>query len=171
MIVDVQDKLCGAMEPEALQAVVKNYSILLQAAKLLEIPVIYTEQVPAKLGATLPQLLSWLSPATRVEKSCFSCCEESAFCALLTESRPQVVLAGMEAHICIVQTALQLQQLGRQVFVVEDAVISRNPANKANALDRLRQAGIVVSNTESVIFEWLEVAEGEIFRQLSRLVR
>ncbi len=171
MIVDVQDKLCGAMEPEALQAVVKNCSILLQAARLLEIPAIYTEQVPAKLGATLPQLLSWLSPATRVEKSCFSCYEESAFCAQLMESRPQVVLAGMEAHVCIVQTALQLQQMGRQVFVVEDAVISRSPANKANALDRLRQAGIVVSNTESVIFEWLEVAEGEIFRQLSRLVR
>jgi nicotinamidase-related amidase len=171
VIVDVQDKLCTAMESQALQAVVKNCGILLQAARLLEIPTIYTEQVSAKLGATLPELLSWLSPATRVEKASFSCCAASAFCALLADVRPQVVLAGMEAHICIVQTALQLQQMGRQVFVAEDAVISRNPANKDNALQRLRQAGVIVSNTESIVYEWLKVAEGDVFKKIAKLIR
>jgi nicotinamidase-related amidase len=81
------------------------------------------------------------------------------------------MLAGMEAHICVLQTALQLQESGKQVFVVEDAVISRDPANKTNALLRLRQAGVIVSNTESVVFEWLKVAEGDAFKQISRLIR
>ena len=77
----------------------------------------------------------------------------------------------MEAHICILQTALQLQESGRQVFVVEDAVLSRREANKQNALARLRQAGVIVTNTESVVFEWLKVAEGDAFKQISKLVR
>jgi nicotinamidase-related amidase len=106
-----------------------------------------------------------------VEKTCFSCCEESDFGAKLDDTRPQVLLAGMESHICVLQTALQLHEMKRQVFVVEDAVLSRNPANKANALDRLRQAGVIVTNTESVVFEWLRVAEGGAFKQLSRLLR
>jgi nicotinamidase-related amidase len=171
VIVDVQEKLCGAMEPAALQAMVKNCGILLQAARLLAIPTLYTEQAPAKLGKTLPELARYLMPVTQVEKICFSCCEESAFCALLDDTLPQVLLAGMEAHICILQTALQLQEMGRQVFVAEDAVISRSLANKANALQRLRQAGVIVSNTESIVFEWLRVAEGDAFKKISHLIR
>ena len=170
-IVDVQEKLCGVMEPAAQQAMVKNCGILLQAAALLDIPAIYTEQVPAKLGATLPVLAQYLSDDVRVEKTCFSCCEESTFCALLTDDRRQVVLAGMEAHICILQTALQLQEMGKQVFVAEDAVISRDPANKDNALQRLRQAGVIVSNTESIVYEWLKVAEGDAFKKITKLIR
>ena len=77
----------------------------------------------------------------------------------------------MEAHICIVQTALDLVAAGKQVFVVEDAVISRNPANKANALARMRDAGCVITNTESVVFEWLGAAEGEVFKAVSKLIR
>jgi nicotinamidase-related amidase len=77
----------------------------------------------------------------------------------------------MEAHICILQTALDLVAAGKQVFVVEDAVISRNPANKANALARMRDAGCVITNTESVVFEWLGAAEGEVFKTVSKLIR
>jgi len=77
----------------------------------------------------------------------------------------------METHICVLQTALQLQEMGRQVFVVEDAVISRNTGHKNNALARLRQAGVIVSNTESVVFEWLKVGTGDNFKKISRLIR
>ena len=77
----------------------------------------------------------------------------------------------MEAHICVLQTALDLQAQGKTVFVVEDAVVSRNPQNKANALNRLRQAGVVITNTESVVFEWLGKAEGDAFKKISQLVR
>jgi nicotinamidase-related amidase len=77
----------------------------------------------------------------------------------------------MEAHICILQTALALQAMGRQVFVAEDAVLSRNASNKANAMSRLRHAGIIATNTESIVFEWLGKAEGDAFKQISRLIR
>lgn len=170
-VVDVQEKLCGVMEPQALQDMVKNCSILLQAAQLLEIPVLHTEQYPKGLGPTLTALGAWLKPEAAVEKTCFSCCDESTFRARLHRDRSQIILAGMEAHICILQTALQLQESGRQVFVVEDAVLSRRDANKQNALTRLRQAGVIVTNTESVVFEWLKVAEGDAFKQISKLIR
>ena len=104
-------------------------------------------------------------------KTTFSCCAEPTFCRQLTSDRPQIILAGMEAHICILQTALQLKEQGHQVFVVEDAIISRDSANKANAIARLREAGITITSTESVVFEWLGKAEGDAFKQISRLIR
>lgn len=171
VIIDVQKKLASVMAAEAMQQLMKNCNILLQASASLEIPVIYTEQYPKGLGTTLPELLPLLAANQRVEKTVFSCCDEPTFNRKLTSDRPQIVLAGMEAHICILQTALALHAQGRQVFVAEDAVISRNPANKANALARLDQAGVIVSNTESIVFEWLGKAEGEAFKQISRLIR
>jgi nicotinamidase-related amidase len=170
-VIDVQEKLCAAMPSEALQDVLRNCAILLQAASLLEIPALYTEQYPKGLGSTHADLAQWLDNAPRIEKTAFSSCDEPKFCRQLTSDRPQVILAGMEAHICILQTALALQAMGRQVFVAEDAVLSRNTANKANAMHRLRQAGIIVSNTESILFEWLGKAEGDAFKQISRLIR
>lgn len=171
VIVDVQEKLAAAMPAEAIQSVAINCSILLQAAALLQIPSLYTEQYPQGLGGTLPELLPYLSSKTRVEKITFSCCDELKFNRQLAVDRPQVILAGLETHICILQTALQLEALGRQVFVVEDAVFSRNAEHKANALSRLRHAGVIVSNTESVVFEWLGAAEGAAFKKISQLVR
>ena len=171
VLVDLQEKLCGAMPPAELASVLKNCGILLQAARLLDIPAIVTEQYPKGLGPTHAELLPWADHAARVGKTCFSCADEPAFRNKLNGDRPQIVLAGMESHICVLQTALQLRALGKQPFVVEDAVLSRNPVNKANALARLRQAGIIVSNTESVVFEWLKVAEGDAFKQISRLIR
>jgi nicotinamidase-related amidase len=171
VLIDLQERLAAVMQPEAMQQVLKHCSILLQAAKLLEIPQIYTEQYPKGLGATCAGLLPQLTEHQRVEKTAFSCCDEPTFCRKLTGDRPQVVLAGMEAHICILQTALALQAQGRQVFVAADAVISRNPEYKANALQRLCTAGVIVSNTESIVFEWLGRAEGDVFKQISKLVR
>ncbi|MEO8418240.1 MAG: isochorismatase family protein [Methylophilaceae bacterium] len=171
IVVDMQERLASAMPEEAMQAVIRNCGILLQAATLLEIPLLYSEQYPNGLGHTMPALMPWLRAQACVEKTAFSCCEEPTFCHQLTSDRPQIVLAGMEAHICVMQTALQLHDMGRQVFVAEDAVLSRNAAHKANALDRLRQAGVIVSNTESIVFEWLGVAEGDVFKQISRLIR
>ena len=170
-LIDVQERLCAAMPETALQAVLHNCDILLQSARLLEVPMLYTEQYPKGLGHTPEHLRQWLGLSPRIEKTSFSCCREPSFCAALQRDRSQIVLAGMEAHICILQTALQLLEQGKQVFVVEDAVLSRNPDNKANALARLRQAGVVVTNTESVAFEWLGAAEGDAFKQISRLVR
>lgn len=171
VMIDVQEKLAAAMAEEQLATLVRNSDILLQAAQLLDVPVMYTEQYPQGLGQTLDTLREKLSNAPRIEKTAFSCFAVPAFREQLQADKSQIVLAGMEAHICVLQTALQLQQAGYQVIIAEDAVLSRSPANKANALARLRQAGIIISNTESIVFEWLGNAEGAAFKEISRLVR
>jgi nicotinamidase-related amidase len=89
----------------------------------------------------------------------------------LSRDHSQMVLAGMEAHICILQTAMDLMSMGKQVYVAEDAIISRQPANKANAIARMREAGCIISNTESIVFEWLGRAEGDAFKTISKLIR
>lgn len=147
-------------------SVVRATCILLEAAARLDVPVLVTEQYPKGLGPTAPELaINLPKGSVRVEKTSFSAC------AALPLTRPQVVIAGMEAHVCVLQTALELSAAGRDVFVVADAVCSRTAANYANALDRLRAAGIVVTNSESVLFEWLRDAANEHFRALSKLIR
>ncbi len=170
-MIDVQSRLAAVMPDGAMQAVIRNCSILVQTCRLLNVPVIVTEQYPKGLGHTVSELSALIPDITPVEKTAFSCMAEPKFYRQLTQDHLQIVLAGMEAHICIVQTALDLIQAGKQVFIVEDAVISRNTANKANALARMRDAGCVVTNTESVVFEWLGVAEGDVFKAVSRLIR
>ena len=171
VLVDVQVRLATVMPPDAMQDVIKNCGILVQSAKLLNVPLMITEQYPKGLGHTVPELAILLPTVQPVEKTTFSCVHEPKFKRQLTSDHLQVILAGMEAHICIVQTALDLISLGKQVFIVEDAVVSRHPANKANALARLRDAGCIITNTESVVFEWLGVAEGETFKAISKLIR
>jgi len=171
VIVDVQSRLATVMPTDAMQALVKNCSILVQAAGLLGVAVIVTEQYPKGLGHTVPELSAFMPDIHPVEKTVFSCLAESRFKRQLTRDHSQIILAGMETHICIVQTALDLMASGKQVFVVEDAVVSRDPANKLNALARMRDAGCVITNTESVVFEWLGAAEGDVFKTVSKLIR
>lgn len=170
VMVDMQEKLKPAMPPE-MADVIKNNAILLQAAQLLDIPTIHTEQYPKGLGSTLQDLLQHLQAKPPVEKISFSCCDEPAFNRRLIGDKPQVIVTGMESHICVLQTALDLKQAGKQVFVVEDAVISRHPNNKQNALNRLRVAGVTIVSTESVVFEWLGHAKGDAFKAISQLIR
>jgi nicotinamidase-related amidase len=171
VLVDMQVRLAAAMPVDAVADVVKNCSILLQAVHLLKVPLIVTEQYPQGLGHTLPEISALSGGVRPVEKTAFSCVAVPKFSCLLTRDHSQIVLAGMEAHICILQTALDLLAVGKQVFVVEDAVISRNYSNKANALARMRDAGCIITNTESVVFEWLGVAEGDLFKALAELIR
>lgn len=170
VIVDMQTRLASVMQPEAMQAAIKNCCILAAAAAMLEVPTVLTEQYPQGLGNTVPKLMSLLSHIKPIEKTAFSCTAEPKFMRQLTGDRPQIILAGMEAHICVLQTALALVKT-KQIFVVEDAIISRNPAHKANAIARLRRAGCIITNTESVVFEWLGKAEGEHFKAISKLIR
>lgn len=171
IIVDMQTRLSAAMLAADMQAVVKHCIILAQSAAMLNVPAVITEQYPKGLGNTLPELLAVMPASKPVEKITFSCLAEPKFTRQLSRDRVQIVLAGMEAHICILQTALNLLASGKQVLVVEDAVISRNVANKANAIARMRDAGCIISNTESIVFEWLGVAEGDAFKAISKLIR
>ena len=172
LIIDIQDKLASAMPDKVLAEVVKTNQILIQAANTLSIPVTCSEQYPKGLGSTLAQIASLLPPDSVFDKTCFSSCAASGIDTRLNDSpRNQIIITGMEAHICVLQTAIQLQQQGKQVFVVQDGVCSRSKRNFKNALARLRQAGVIISNRESVLFEWLQDASHPQFRELSKLIR
>lgn len=170
-IIDVQVKLCAVMSASDMQAVANNCSRLVQAANLLAVPVVVTEQYPQGLGETIADITQYLGHVKPIAKTAFSACAEPKFKAQLQRDKSQVILAGMETHICVLQTALDLIAQGKQVFVVEDAVISRNEANKSNAIARLAHAGCMVTNTESVLYEWLGNAKHESFKAISMLIK
>ncbi len=171
VIVDMQEKLASAMSAEAMQQATKNCAVLAQAANLLDVPIVVTEQYPQGLGATLSQIQQHLPHLKAIAKTAFSACGEPKFNQQLQRENSQIILTGMEAHICVLQTALDLLQANKQVFVVEDAILSRDSANKASAVARLRDAGCIVTTTESVVFEWLGNASHPAFKTLSTLIR
>lgn len=172
VIVDVQQRLTAAMPTGVRERVIEQVKVLLTAAKVLAVPVVVTEQYPKGLGPTEPELMALLEESsTIIEKTSFSCMKIAEFCTKLDKSAcKQVILTGMESHICILQTALDLQAQGYQVYVVEDAVSSRSKANQYNSLQRLRHAGVVITNVESVIFEWLGDAQHPEFKTLAKLL-
>ncbi|PWC32504.1 hydrolase [Azospirillum sp. TSO35-2] len=171
VVVDVQERLLPAIHESG--RVVRNAGMLLKAADALSVPVLVTEQYPRGLGPTVEAVRALLPAATPViEKITFASTGEPAFTAALEElSRPQVVLCGTEAHVCVLQTALGLRQLGYAVHLVADAVSSRTPANHAAAIDRLRAAGVTIVTTEMVLFEWMERAGTPVFKVVSALVK
>ena len=170
VFIDIQEKLVDVMIKNEMKKVIDASTILIEAAKILEVPCLYTEQYPKGLGPTVKELKSLL-PHPPIEKKAFSCLDEPSFKSHLVKSRPQIILCGLETHICILQTALALKALGKEVFVVEDATLSRSSLNHQNAIHRLRSEGVVITNVESVIFEWLRVAEGDHFKEIAKLIK
>jgi nicotinamidase-related amidase len=172
VIIDVQQKLANAMPEGVRERLSSQIKILLTAAKVLNIPVIVTEQYPKGLGPTEAVLLDNLPIGTKIiEKICFSCLRSEDFRYQLAATlRKQVILVGMETHICVLQTALALKQENYSVHVAEDGVCSRSKCNQYNALQRMRHAGVVISNVESVLFEWLGDAGHAEFKTLAKLI-
>jgi len=173
LVIDEQARLLAAMTDKPRAQLLKNTAILLQAAQTLAVPVIRSEQYPRGLGTTDQSVESQLPADTlKVEKTMFSCCGVAEVAELSHQQvLPQWVLAGIETHVCILQTALQLRAAGQQVFVVADACCSRQKNQHKNALQRMSQAGVVISNTESLLFEWLRDAKHPAFKELSKLIR
>lgn len=172
MVIDIQERLTTAMPPGVRDRVIEQVAILLTAAESLSVPVLVTEQYPKGLGHTEPLLQQKLPADTPViEKTNFSSAKVDAVRDFLQNSqRKQVFLAGMETHICVLQTALDLLKQGYEVFVIEDAVSSRAKGNQFNALQRLRLAGAVITNVESLLFEWLGDASHPDFKTLAKLI-
>ncbi len=172
LVVDVQERLFAAMEPEHREDVVKNIKVLSTAARRLGVPLLVSEQYPKGLGHTLPEIKESLGDVTPVEKVAFSCCGVSEFTEQLRATgKTQIILTGMEAHVCVLLTALDLLEAGHTVLVVADAVCSRSRENRRIALDQLRQAGAVVTSTETVLFQLLRRADTEDFRTLQKLIK
>ena len=168
--IDFQERLFPVMN--AKEKLLQNVIKLIKGAKVLEIPVIVTEQYPKGLGPTIPEIKEILPGMKPVEKVCFSCCDNEAFCKLLESlKRKQVLINGIEAHICVYQTATALARKGYEVQVVSDCVSSREPENKIVALSRMGAAGILPTSAEMALFELLKVAQGDKFKQISGIVK
>lgn len=170
LIVDVQQSLAPVMADA--RAVYRGCTILLRGARRLDIPVLVSEQYPKGLGPTMGEVLAEVPDGAVVEKMHFSCAHEPAVKRRLDAfDRRQVVIAGIEAHICVLQSALGLKAAGYDVFVVGDACSSRDPANHRAAMERLTANGIHVVTVEMALFEWLHCAGTPEFKELSRLIK
>lgn len=171
VVVDMQEPFLRAIFER--ERVIQTCRLLIQSANVLKVPVIATLQYAQKMGAVIPEIAEVLPEGCEpIDKMCFSCYGSEPFrAALMASERTQVVLCGVEAHICVTQTALDAQEAGFQVHVVEDAVSSRSRENWQIAMSRLRHAGAVVTCVESVVYEWLVQAGTDEFRQILQLVK
>lgn len=170
VVVDVQGKLAQlAHDKETLFA---NCVTLVKAATILDIPIIWCQQYPKALGETIPELAELLTDKTPIDKLCFSCAGHPDFIAELDElKREQVILCGMETHVCVHQTAMHLLDADYEVHLIADAVSSRTQQNKTIGLQRMRDEGVSISSTEMALFELLETAEHPNFKEIAKLIK
>jgi nicotinamidase-related amidase len=176
LLLDVQTRLVPALS--APDTFVEKTVQLLQGAQRLNIPILLTQQYPQGLGPTLPELQSTLGQAIyqTFDKTAFSAWQDPAIAGFLRamrqhQSRHQVLIAGLESHICVLQTALDLVQEGFEVFVAQEATASRNPMHHESAMERLRQADVTSALNESALFEWLRDAKHPSFKAIQALVK
>jgi nicotinamidase-related amidase len=172
VIVDVQERLFGAMDAERRDEMLRNVKTLVTVALRLDLPVLLTEQYPKGLGRTLPELRTVLDDVPAIEKTAFSCCGAEGFTERLDAiGSDRVILCGLEAHVCVLLTALDLLSRGRHTTIVADATCSRARSNLELGLEQARQAGVIVTSTETIVFQLLERADTDAFRELSKLLR
>jgi nicotinamidase-related amidase len=171
VVIDVQGRLAQLMHQK--EALFENLQKLIKGVQVLELPIIWNEQLPEKLGPTIPEIAQLLSHSAQpIRKASFSCCGNPPFLeALQATQRKQILLTGIESHVCVYQTCLDLLNLGFEVQVVTDGVSSRTAENRQLGLDRMKEAGAAWTSTEMALFELLRVAEGPKFREITRIVK
>ncbi len=170
VVVDVQGKLAQLMYKK--RDLFRNLQRIIKGIKILGIPIIWVEQNPEGLGPTIPQVAKLLGGIQPISKRSFSCCGNRRFMETLRGTgRRQVLVVGIEAHICVYQTAVDLVEAGYEVEVVADAISSRTRDNKEVALQKMRDMGIRLTSTEMALFELLRVAEGSEFKEIIEIVK
>lgn len=170
VLIDVQGKLAQVMHQK--EDLFRNLQILIQGLQALDIPVLWLEQYPEGLGPTIPEIAELLPDDAAIPKVCFSGCGQPEFRARLQDlKRKQVLVAGIEAHICVYQTVRDLLDMGHEVEVVADAVSSRTPVNRQVGLDRMSSMGASITSVEMLLFELLGEAGSDVFRQIAKLVK
>lgn len=171
VVIDVQERLIPAMPHKVYERMRATTALLVEAARLLELPVIATEQYPQGIGHTVAEL----QPACRdgvVEKTSFGCCGEAAFLARLAQlGRRQVIVTGMEAHVCVYQTVLGLLGTGYRVHLVRDAICSRRKEDFRAGVSNAARAGALVVTAEMALFQLLRDSRHEQFRAISKLIK
>jgi nicotinamidase-related amidase len=169
LVVDLQEKLIPAMDDaeSRLAAAIR----MIRAARILRVPTLITEQYPAGLGRTAPAVRDALGDAPAIEKMCFTACGEPVQQRLRERGAGSVIVIGIEAHVCVQQTVLDLLRQRYRPYVCADAVTSRRPLDRETALGRMRQAGAIITTTESVMYEIMGEAGTETFKQILKIVR
>lgn len=170
LLIDFQEKLMPAMKnKEELEAAVLK---LAKGCKILDIPVLISQQYTKGLGQTIPTLKEAIGEFDPIEKTSFSCCGEPSFITALEKAgKKTVIVAGIEAHICVQQTVIQLLEAGYKVFLVNDCVASRSNNDKKYAQRRMAESGAVGTTYEAVLFELLENAKAPGFKEISNLIK
>lgn len=170
VFVDIQERLAAVMTER--HRVSDNCLHLIEASKLLNIPILLNEQYPKGLGPTVNEIREALQPYKPLEKVTFSCCRGGVFFdALKASGRRKVILAGMETHVCVLQTCIDLLREGYVVHVVSDAICSRTVDNFRTAIEFMRDAGAVITCTETVLFQLLEKAGTEEFKIMAKRIK
>mgnify|MGYP000055184296 CR=1 FL=1 len=170
LLVDVQGKLARLMHES--KAMIAQQKLLIEACQALSVPIVWAEQLPEKLGATVDELQAVLLGQHPIIKSSFGCCQNPELMAAIEEHAPRhVMLAGIETHVCVWQTAAGLCAQGFSVHAIEDAISSRTSDNKQVGLRRMQQAGVKTSSVEMVLFEWMGNATHPQFKTVSGLIK
>ena len=170
ILVDVQEKLTAVMHNR--EELVKNIQILLNSAKLLDIPLIWCQQYPKALGQTVSELAEILHDSKPIDKTSFSCTGHNEFNEIINLFAPEhLIVVGIEAHICVYQTAIKLKEKGYKVQVPADMISSRKPENVQIAIERMKQHGIEISSLEMLLFELLKDAKHEHFKAISKMIK
>ncbi len=172
IIIDAQSGMMKAMEPEVKQKTVNNIKLLITSAQKLNIPLILTEQYPKGLGKTVIEIQQALENYQPIEKVSFSCYDDQGFKSKLKQlsSAKEVILAGIETHICVLQTALDLLACGYKVYVISDAACSRRKLDWEIGLRLMEKAGAIITTTETLIFQLLIRADTEEFKFIAKLL-
>lgn len=170
VLVDVQGKLAEIVQDS--EKMIANLNNLIQGLQILEVPIVWLEQYPEGLGPTTEDLAAHLVGMDPIRKITFSACKNPAFIDTVEKTeRKQVLIAGIETHICVYQTATGLKDLGYEVEVVADAVSSRTTLNKDIGLEKMKAAGIKWTSVEMALYELMETAEGEQFKRILKLLK
>jgi len=170
VVVDFQGNLAQAMADRIV--LFENAQKMIRGIQVFDIPLIATEQIPAKLGPTIPEIASLFRGAAPIAKESFSCCQNDEFLQTLKKTgREQILLTGIETHICVYQTAVDLLSAGYQVYVVSDAVSSRTAGNREIGLKLIQNAGGTLTSTETVLFELLKTVAHEKFKEIFKIVK
>lgn len=168
--VDIQERLFPHIDGH--EALAQRCSILIKGLQVIGVPIIVTQQYTKGLGPTIAPIAEALGSFDPIEKMTFSCCGNDAVEAVvLGAARHHVILFGIETHVCVLQTVLDLISQGQRTYVVEDCVSSRSPNDKRIAIERMRQAGAVITTSESILFELLRVSGTDEFKKVSALVK
>jgi nicotinamidase-related amidase len=172
LVIDIQERLFNAMEEGLKPALIKNNAILIKTAQSFGMPVVVSEQYPKGLGPIITEMAELLTGVPKLEKLCFSCFRDEALRkAIVDASKKNIIITGIETHVCVLQTVLDLLNAGFNPVVASDAVLSRNASDRIAATNAMRDAGAVIYPTETISFMLLEKAGTPVFKQISPLFK